>query len=438
MMDMNSKAIGSRLQNGALTSEQVGAYNVYKGARYVPKIMGQWNANVNYEPLSIVINQGNSYTSAQYVPAGVELQENGPFWFLTGNFNGQIASVQQTVNENSNNININKSNIDTINNSLYNRNLLLIADSYGFFPGESYSWTGLIKNYYENVQIIQRQGYGFTTTPNLKDLVVENIDSLVNKELITDVIIGCSYNDGRMYAENITSLANITLKIHEFYDYIITQCPKANVWLAPIGWDCGHYSTEYTQPSTNQMFAVNNTYLGSFYKKLRIIQNPMYVMMWPPFFNADGVHPNSQGSYYLANIILGNISGNNLFNINYIPVVDTDYTTTATINSGLSTLFTYHDDTVLWKLVSYGMSNTNSEILTFKQNKGVMKVEDNAISVMGYFSGTLNGEEYSGAVLFLLTNNKLEMYKGANLVTSYNGILRFNVALSKFQSTTGF
>lgn len=98
-MDKNSRLIGNRLQNGALTSEQVGAYNIYKGARYVPKIMGQWDANVNYEPLSIVINQGNSYTSAQYVPAGITLQDNGPYWFLTGNFNGQIVDIENQLTE---------------------------------------------------------------------------------------------------------------------------------------------------------------------------------------------------------------------------------------------------------------------------------------------------------------------------------------------------
>ena len=50
-MDMKSKNIINRLQNGALTSEQVGAYNIYKGARYVPLFDGEWDNSKAYEPL---------------------------------------------------------------------------------------------------------------------------------------------------------------------------------------------------------------------------------------------------------------------------------------------------------------------------------------------------------------------------------------------------
>lgn len=45
----------SRLQNGALSSTQVGAYNVYTGARYVPLIAGQWDSTKNYEPLKLLV-----------------------------------------------------------------------------------------------------------------------------------------------------------------------------------------------------------------------------------------------------------------------------------------------------------------------------------------------------------------------------------------------
>lgn len=90
--------MATRNDKGAVVTQQVGAYNVYMGARYVPLIKGEWDNTQNYEPLSIVINQGNSYTSAQYVPAGIPLQENGPYWYLTGNFNGQIASVITDIN----------------------------------------------------------------------------------------------------------------------------------------------------------------------------------------------------------------------------------------------------------------------------------------------------------------------------------------------------
>ena len=74
----------------------------YIGARYVP-IFGrkgetsiQWDNTAPYEPLTIVLYQGNSYTSRQYVPTGVDIT-NTDYWALTGNFNGQIASLEQDI-----------------------------------------------------------------------------------------------------------------------------------------------------------------------------------------------------------------------------------------------------------------------------------------------------------------------------------------------------
>lgn len=87
----------SNMQNGSPITQQVGAYNTYVGARYVPLIMGQWDSTLNYEPLSIVISQGNSYTSKQYVPAGTPLT-NDLFWVQTGNFDGQLYDLINRVN----------------------------------------------------------------------------------------------------------------------------------------------------------------------------------------------------------------------------------------------------------------------------------------------------------------------------------------------------
>ena len=74
----------------------------YIGARYVP-IFGrkdetsiQWDNSAPYEPLTIVQYQGNSYTSRQYVPAGVNIL-NEEFWAITGNYNAQIEAYRQEV-----------------------------------------------------------------------------------------------------------------------------------------------------------------------------------------------------------------------------------------------------------------------------------------------------------------------------------------------------
>ena len=72
----------------------------YIGARYVP-IFGrkdeesiEWDNTAPYEPLTIVLYQGNSYTSRQYVPVGVEIT-NQEFWAITGNYNAQIEQYRR-------------------------------------------------------------------------------------------------------------------------------------------------------------------------------------------------------------------------------------------------------------------------------------------------------------------------------------------------------
>ena len=74
----------------------------YIGARYVP-IFGrrgeesiQWDNTAPYEPLTIVQYQGNTFTSRQYVPTGVDIN-NTAFWASTGIYNAQIEQYRQEV-----------------------------------------------------------------------------------------------------------------------------------------------------------------------------------------------------------------------------------------------------------------------------------------------------------------------------------------------------
>lgn len=68
--------------------------NVYKGNRYVPKLDGEWNKEKEYEPLIIVSNQGNSYTSKTFVPKNIDIF-NENFWVCTGNYNAQVELYRQ-------------------------------------------------------------------------------------------------------------------------------------------------------------------------------------------------------------------------------------------------------------------------------------------------------------------------------------------------------
>lgn len=76
------------------------AVTQYVGARYVPLFAEplEWDRNTTYEPLTIVYNNGNSYTSRQYVPAGIEIN-NESYWALTGNYNAQIEQYRAEVKQ---------------------------------------------------------------------------------------------------------------------------------------------------------------------------------------------------------------------------------------------------------------------------------------------------------------------------------------------------
>lgn len=99
----------------------------YVGARYVPKIMGEWNKALQYEALSVVTYMGNSFTSKVSVPANVEIN-NTDYWVNTGNYNAQVEEYRKealAAKELANNTNSNlqefKKNQTNTNTELNNK-----------------------------------------------------------------------------------------------------------------------------------------------------------------------------------------------------------------------------------------------------------------------------------------------------------------------------
>lgn len=102
-----------------------GARLQYIGSRYVP-ILGrkgedsiEWDNTGTYEPLTIVLYQGNSYTSRQFVPVGIEIT-NQEYWANTGNYNAQIEQYRQEVARVVSDNNANKEAIEAANTAIAN------------------------------------------------------------------------------------------------------------------------------------------------------------------------------------------------------------------------------------------------------------------------------------------------------------------------------
>lgn len=80
-------------------------YAQYIGARYVPKFYenpddgsNNWKSGQEYEPLTIVTYQGNSYTSKKPVTQNVGNPADNPaYWAETGNYNASITALQNAV-----------------------------------------------------------------------------------------------------------------------------------------------------------------------------------------------------------------------------------------------------------------------------------------------------------------------------------------------------
>ena len=99
----------------------------YVGARYVPKIMGEWDKNIPYEPLSIVTYKGNSFTSKIPVPAKVDIGDE-TYWVNTGNYNAQLEAyrkealeAKQLANNTNTDLQTFKKNQTNTNNEINNK-----------------------------------------------------------------------------------------------------------------------------------------------------------------------------------------------------------------------------------------------------------------------------------------------------------------------------
>ena len=80
-----------------------GGTSMYIGARYVPIFADpvEWDDEREYEPLTIVVHNGDCYTSKCYVPKGAQLppypEGQTKYWVKTSDYNAQFADLKKTL-----------------------------------------------------------------------------------------------------------------------------------------------------------------------------------------------------------------------------------------------------------------------------------------------------------------------------------------------------
>lgn len=95
----------------------VQANNIYVGARYIPRIMGEYSNETAYEALDIVTSGGVGYISRQPVPAGTAVT-NKNYWAMWGSGNAAIDALTQRVSTNENNISALETSLQQTNQNL--------------------------------------------------------------------------------------------------------------------------------------------------------------------------------------------------------------------------------------------------------------------------------------------------------------------------------
>lgn len=99
----------------------VQANNIYVGARYIPRIMGEYNNETAYEALDIVTSGGVGYISRQPVPAGTAVT-NKEYWAMWGSGNAVIDALTQRVSTNENDISSLETGLQQTNQNLQKTN----------------------------------------------------------------------------------------------------------------------------------------------------------------------------------------------------------------------------------------------------------------------------------------------------------------------------
>lgn len=288
----------------------------YTGMRYVPVFAdpAEWSSANSYEPLEIVIHEGNSYTSKTFVPVGVDIS-NSKYWANTGNYNAQIEQYRKEVADVSDQISDANANISKINTQIGKINTQIdeieteIRDGIYLCLGDSWVAEGTIADIVakqKNLTLINKavSGASFTAFTSYVKTIAEEINEAVSqisdKSLVKLVTLVAGVNDvshhGEINQEAINSAVAQALKS------IRNNFPNAQIVFAADA----PYSTNFLSLS-HYYYAVDQLQRISYYQKVRFVN--LYGMFNnSSHYKEDNLHPNTTGYGLVASMLLGGIN----------------------------------------------------------------------------------------------------------------------------------
>lgn len=327
----------------------------YIGARYVPLIDGEWDNTKTYEPLTVVYYNGNSYTSRQHVPTGIDIS-NTDYWAQSGNYNAQIEAYRQEVWAFDDRIDaleadgsvttqkiadgavtnakiadgaitLGKMSAGNIRNmwsysmQFYNKNVVFFGDSYLAPNIENSEHEWLAQKLESELQMHRFNyaygGAGFGRPTNLIKTQQDICDGISTRSGYTPmtsdektdtalVICMAGCNDLlNITSQNITQ-SMITTGINDFIAWANTTFPNARIVLIPFNWGYNHLTSSLLQMITNCMNSINS---ADHKKGCTIVPGSW---LWNLGIRArfrNAVHPNTAGLQVILNHILNAIMG---------------------------------------------------------------------------------------------------------------------------------
>ena len=285
----------------------------YTGMRYVPVFADpvEWSSANSYEPLEIVIHEGNSYTSKTFVPVGVEIT-NQEYWANTGNYNAQIEQYRKEVADVSDQISAANANISKINTQIGKINTQIdeieteIRDGIYLCLGDSWVAEGTIANVIakqKNLTLINKavSGASFTAFTSYVKTIAEEINEAVSAvsdaSLVKLVTLVAGVNDVSHHGEIDQSAINSAAA--QALDSIRANFPNAEIVFAADA----PYSTDFLSLS-HYYYAVDQLQRISYYRQVRFVN--LYGMFNnSSYYKEDNLHPNTAGYGLVASMLSG-------------------------------------------------------------------------------------------------------------------------------------
>lgn len=276
----------------------------YVGARYVPLFADplQWNSANTYEPLTIVIHEGNSYTSRTHVPVGIDI-ENEEYWALTANYNAQVEQYRQEVKAFDGRITAVENKTDEIEAELNaDRYMVIFGDSWssGNYSPNNLWWKNIGNQFGLVTKNYAVSGGSFTEYRGSVKTISQEIDTAISeitdKSKVEKIYVLAGVNDcfNGVDLGSVTSIVNSTIaKIRNNFNKaeLIFSCDIPSI-LHPT-----------MNANTISTFIANMAYACSYSKvKFYDLSSMSYCSN---LYLDDQLHPNDLGMGYVAEIMLG-------------------------------------------------------------------------------------------------------------------------------------